>query len=53
MADDDVVSVRELKANLADYLRRVRDGEVIHISRHGWPCADLGPVDVSKKVDPT
>jgi prevent-host-death family protein len=40
---DDAVSVKELRANLSEYLRRVRDGRVVHIGRHGWPCARIIP----------
>lgn len=49
---DDAVSVRELKANLSDYLRRVRDGEVIYVARHGWVCAELRAVETTKDTEP-
>ena len=39
------VTVTELKAHLADYLRRVRDGERFHVTSHGREVADLVPPD--------
>jgi prevent-host-death family protein len=44
MADDDRVSVRNLRANLAEFLERAHRGEIITISRHGRVDAQLGPV---------
>jgi prevent-host-death family protein len=46
MADDTGVSVREFRANLAQYLERANKGEVITITRGGRLDAQLGPVDV-------
>lgn len=39
------VTVTELKAHLAEYLRRVRDGERLHVTSHGKEVADLVPPD--------
>jgi prevent-host-death family protein len=39
------VTVTELKAHLADYLRRVREGERFHVTSHGKEVADLVPPD--------
>ena len=37
------VSVRELKARLSEYLRRLRPGEEITVTSHGKPVARLLP----------
>ncbi len=39
------VTVTELKAHLAEYLRRVRDGERFHVTSHAKEVADLVPAD--------
>ncbi|MCX6372367.1 MAG: type II toxin-antitoxin system prevent-host-death family antitoxin [Actinobacteria bacterium] len=39
------VSITELKAHLAEYLRRVQDGERFHITSRGREIADLVPAD--------
>ena len=38
-----IVGVRELKARLSDYLRKVRMGDTIVITDHGEPVAHLVP----------
>ncbi len=38
------VGVRELKDHLSDYLRRVREGELLVITDRGKPIGELGPV---------
>ena len=38
------VGVRELKAKLSEYLRRVEAGEVITVTEHGRPKAIISPV---------
>ena len=43
VADDTSVSVREFRANLADYLRRANAGETITVTRAGRVDAELGP----------
>jgi prevent-host-death family protein len=37
------VGVRELRDNLSDYLRRVREGELLIITDRGKPIGELGP----------
>ena len=44
------VSVRELKAHLSEYLRRVAAGEEVTITSRGRPVARLAP-SISKKED--
>ncbi len=39
------VSITELKAHLAEYLRRVQGGERFHVTSHGREVADLVPAD--------
>ena len=39
------VSITELKAHLAEYLRRVQSGERFHITSRGSEVADLVPAD--------
>jgi prevent-host-death family protein len=39
------VSITELKAHLAEYLRRVQSGERFHITSRGREVADLVPGD--------
>ncbi len=38
------VGVRELKQHLSEYLRRVAEGETIHVTDRGNPVAVLSPV---------
>ncbi|HRC87782.1 MAG TPA: type II toxin-antitoxin system prevent-host-death family antitoxin [Thermoanaerobaculia bacterium] len=38
------VGARELKNRLGTYLRRVRQGEVILVTEHGRPVAELRPI---------
>jgi len=39
------VTITELKAHLAEYLRRVQSGERFHITSRGREVADLVPAD--------
>ena len=39
------VTITELKAHLAEYLRRVQNGERFHITVRGKEVADLVPAD--------
>jgi prevent-host-death family protein len=39
------VSITDLKAHLADYLRRVQNGERLHVTVHGREVADIVPAD--------
>lgn len=43
------VSVRKLKDNLSEYLRRVQDGEQVTVTDHGRPVAAL--IGVARKKD--
>jgi prevent-host-death family protein len=43
-ADDMDVGVTELRANLSDWLARVRDGEEVTITDRGLPIARLSPI---------
>jgi len=39
------VTITELKAHLAEYLRRVQNGERLHVTVHGREVADIVPAD--------
>ena len=39
------VSITELKAHLAEYLRRVQEGERFHVTVRGKEVADIVPAD--------
>jgi prevent-host-death family protein len=39
------VTITELKAHLAEYLRRVGNGERLHITVHGKEVADIVPAN--------
>ena len=39
------VTITELKAHLADYLRRVQNGERLHVTVQGREVADIVPAD--------
>jgi prevent-host-death family protein len=39
------VTITELKAHLAEYLRRVQNGERLHVTVHGKEVADIVPAD--------
>lgn len=38
------VGIRELRANLSEYLDRVAAGERVIVTHHGWDVAVLAPV---------
>jgi prevent-host-death family protein len=38
------VGVRELRQDASAILRRVKEGEIIEITEHGKPIAQIGPV---------
>ncbi len=47
------VGIRELKASLSSYLRRVREGkETVLITEHGKPVAEIRPLedDVNERM---
>lgn len=39
------VGIRELKEHLSEYLRRVREGELVVITDRGRPVGRLGPAE--------
>jgi prevent-host-death family protein len=39
------VGVRELKAKLSEYLRRVREGETVVVTMHGKPVGRIVPIE--------
>ena len=45
-AKTDSVGVRDLKASLSGYLRRVRDGRSLTVTDHGEPIALIIPVGI-------
>jgi prevent-host-death family protein len=51
MADEDAVSVREFRANLALYLERANRGETITITRAGRVDCQLGPIEERNSHD--
>jgi len=46
----DQVGVRELKASLSAYLRRVSEGDSVVVTDHGRPVARLVPPDVPERL---
>lgn len=40
-------TIRELKAQLSTYLRRVESGETVTITRHGRPVGRIVPVEAT------
>lgn len=46
----DHVGVRDLKASLSAYLRRVSEGESVVVTDHGRPVARLVPPDVPEHL---
>lgn len=44
----DIASVRELRNNLAHYLRLVEQGATIVITNHGRPVAELRPTAITE-----
>ena len=45
------VGVRDLRDNLSEYLRRVREGELLVITDRGKPIGELGPAPGGRNVD--
>lgn len=46
-----VLSVSDLKAQLSEQLRHVKEGETILITERGRPVARLVPVDPAERLD--
>jgi prevent-host-death family protein len=44
------VGVRELRDHLSDYLRRVREGELVVITDRGKPVGELSPAEARNSV---
>jgi prevent-host-death family protein len=44
------VGVRELRDNLSEYLRRVREGELLVITDRGQPIGELGPAAAGRNA---
>jgi prevent-host-death family protein len=42
------VGVRALRDNLSEYLRRVREGELLVITARGQPIGELGPAPAGR-----
>lgn len=47
----DTVGVRDLKASLSGYLRRVRAGESLTVTDHGLPIARLVPAGLPAELE--
>ncbi|MFI5184759.1 MAG: type II toxin-antitoxin system Phd/YefM family antitoxin [Vicinamibacteria bacterium] len=45
------MGVRDLRDNLSEYLRRVRDGELLVITDRGKPIGELGPSAGGRNVE--
>ncbi len=45
------VGVRELRDHLSNYLRRVREGELLVITDRGKPIGELSPAEGRKNVE--
>ncbi|MGH9322736.1 MAG: type II toxin-antitoxin system Phd/YefM family antitoxin, partial [Vicinamibacteria bacterium] len=45
------MGVRELRDHLSNYLRRVREGELLMITDRGEPVGELGPAKSRKSVE--
>jgi prevent-host-death family protein len=45
------VGIRELRADLSRWMKRVRAGEEVVVTERGTPVARLVPVDGERKVD--
>jgi prevent-host-death family protein len=45
------VGVRELRDNLSEYLRRVREGELLVITDRGKPIGELGPAGAGRNAE--
>ena len=44
------VGIRELRDHLSQYLRRVREGELLVITDHGKPVGELRPAEIGGSV---
>ena len=46
------VTVTQLRANFADYMRFVRAGETVVVSEEGKPVAEVKPISAERRVRP-
>ena len=46
-----MIGIRELKAHLSQYLKRVEAGEHLTVAHHGRPIATIAPAGAGPKVD--
>ena len=44
------VGVREFRDNLSEYLRRVREGELVVVTDRGQPIGELGPAGTGRNA---
>ena len=49
----EVVSVSQARAHLPELVERVRDGEIVYLSRYGRRVAALVPVEVADAAVPS
>lgn len=45
------IGVRELRDHLSEYLRRVREGELVVITDRGTPIGELSPVERGTAIE--
>ena len=45
--DEMRVGIRELKSKLSEYMRRVKSGQTIVVTKHGKPIGQIVPVKAS------
>jgi prevent-host-death family protein len=45
------IGIRELRDHLSEYLRRVREGELVVITDRGKPVGEIRPADVGGSVE--
>ncbi len=46
----ETVGIKELRSNLSQYLKRVREGEHVIVTDRGTEIAELSPLSPSRKV---
>ena len=47
--DEMRVGIRELKSKWSEYMRRVKSGQTIVITKHGEPIGQIVPINASLK----
>ena len=48
--DEMRVGIRELKSKLSEYMRRVKSGQTIVVTKHGKPIGQIVPINTSMKI---